>query len=82
MSRAIFFLSEKGMIIHKLSEKMIGEWRMKRLISKILAGIGITIVAIPVLLIALFVVIEVVGNVANKTAFPECLTVYHKTSSD
>ena len=56
------------MIIHKLSEKMIGEWRMKRLISKILAGIGITIVAIPVLLIALFVVIEVVGNVANHAA--------------
>ena len=56
------------MIIHKLSEKMIGKWRMKRLISKILAGIGITIVAIPVLLIALFVVIEVVGNVANHAA--------------
>ena len=56
------------MIIHKLSEKMIGEWRMKRLISKILAGIGITIVAISVLLIALFVVIEVVGNVANHAA--------------
>ena len=56
------------MIIHKLSEKMIGEWRMKRLISKILAGIGITIVAIPVLLIALFVVIEVVGYVANHAA--------------
>ena len=38
---------------------------MKKAVSKILAGIGITIVAIPVLLIALFVVIEIVGYIAN-----------------
>ena len=38
---------------------------MKKAVSKILAGIGITIVAIPVLLIALFVVIEIIGYIAN-----------------
>ncbi len=38
---------------------------MKKIFSKVFVGIGITIVSIPVLLLALFVVIEVVGFIAN-----------------
>ena len=41
---------------------------MKKVFSKIFVGIGITIVSIPVLLLALFVVIEVVGSIANHAA--------------
>ena len=41
---------------------------MKKIFSKIFVGIGITIVSIPVLLLALFVVIEVVGSIANHAA--------------
>ena len=41
---------------------------MKKVFSKIFVGIGITIVSIPVLLLALFVVIEVVGYIANHAA--------------
>ncbi|MCR4902389.1 MAG: hypothetical protein K6A23_05995 [Butyrivibrio sp.] len=38
---------------------------MKKTIIKILKGLGITIVAIPVIIIALFIAIEVVGYAAN-----------------
>ena len=41
---------------------------MKKVFSKIFVGIGITIVAIPVFIIALFIVIEIVGYIANHTA--------------
>lgn len=41
---------------------------MKKVFSKIFVGIGIAIVSIPVLLLALFVVIEVVGSIANHAA--------------
>lgn len=41
---------------------------MKKVFSKIFVGIGITIVSIPVLLLALFVVIEVVESIANHAA--------------
>ena len=41
---------------------------MKKVFSKIFVGIGITIVSSPVLLLALFVVIEVVGSIANHAA--------------
>ena len=41
---------------------------MKKVFSKIFVGIGITIVSIPVLLLAFFVVIEVVGSIANHAA--------------
>ena len=38
---------------------------MKKTVSKALVGIGITIVLIPILLITFFVVIEIVGSIAN-----------------
>jgi hypothetical protein len=41
---------------------------MKKEFSKIFVGIGITIVSIPVLLLAFFVVIEVVRSIANHAA--------------
>ena len=41
---------------------------MKKVFSKIVVGIGITIVSIPILLIALFIVIEIVGAIANHAA--------------
>jgi len=41
---------------------------MKKVFSKIFVVIGITIVSIPALLLALFVVIEVVGYIANHAA--------------
>lgn len=44
---------------------------MKKVFSKIFVGIGIAIVSIPVLLLALFVVIEVVGSIANHAATVE-----------
>lgn len=41
---------------------------MKKVFSKIFVVIGITIVSIPALLLSLFVVIEVVGYIANHAA--------------
>ncbi len=38
---------------------------MKKTAKKALVGIGITIVSIPILVIALFIVIEIVGAIAN-----------------
>ncbi len=38
---------------------------MKKTVSKALVGIGITIVSIPILLITFFIVIEIVGSIAN-----------------
>ena len=45
-----------------------GSSAVKKIFSKIILGIGITIVAIPVFLIALFIVIEIVGYIANHAA--------------
>ncbi|WP_022762981.1 hypothetical protein [Butyrivibrio sp. AD3002] len=45
---------------------------MKKVFSKVFVGIGITTVSIPVLLLALFVVIEVVGFMAT---LPEQVTM-------
>jgi hypothetical protein len=41
---------------------------MKKSICKILVRIGITIVSIPIILIVLFIVIEIVGCIANHAA--------------
>ncbi len=41
---------------------------MKKIISKIFAGIGITIVVVPLLLIVLFIIIELFGYAANHVA--------------
>ena len=41
---------------------------MKKTVKKVIVGAGITIVSIPILLIALFIVIEIVGAIANHAA--------------